>query len=66
MRIRVAVAPETGKPKAVMAVELESSSASDVLVEIKATGLCHTDEFNRSRDDPEGLFTTILGHEGAD
>ncbi|EPX76118.1 S-(hydroxymethyl)glutathione dehydrogenase [Salipiger mucosus DSM 16094] len=49
----------------IMEVELDGPKAGEVLVEIKATGICHTDEFTRSGADPEGLFPTILGHEGA-
>ncbi|MBK4214367.1 S-(hydroxymethyl)glutathione dehydrogenase/class III alcohol dehydrogenase [Paracoccus caeni] len=65
MRTRAAVALEAGKPLEVMEVNLEGPKAGEVLVEIKATGICHTDEFTRSGDDPEGLFPAILGHEGA-
>ena len=65
MRTRAAVALEAGKPLEVMEVELEGPRASEVLVEVKATGLCHTDEFTRSGADPEGIFPSILGHEGA-
>ena len=65
MRTRAAVAMEAGKPLEVMDVELEGPRAGEVLVEIKATGLCHTDEFTRSGGDPEGIFPAILGHEGA-
>lgn len=65
MRTRAAVALEPGKPLEVMEVNLEGPKAGEVLVEIKATGICHTDEFTLSGDDPEGLFPAILGHEGA-
>ncbi|MFO7757091.1 MAG: alcohol dehydrogenase catalytic domain-containing protein, partial [Roseovarius sp.] len=65
MRTRAAVAVEAGKPLEVMEVELDGPRAGEVLVEIKATGLCHTDEFTRSGGDPEGIFPAILGHEGA-
>ena len=65
MRTRAAVALEAGKPLEIMEVNLEGPKAGEVLVEIKATGLCHTDEFTRSGDDPEGIFPAILGHEGA-
>ena len=65
MRTRAAVAVAAGKPLEIMDVELEGPRAGEVLVEIKATGLCHTDEFTRSGDDPEGIFPAILGHEGA-
>ncbi|MDG1168257.1 MAG: alcohol dehydrogenase catalytic domain-containing protein, partial [Sulfitobacter sp.] len=65
MRTRAAVAVEAGKPLEIMEVNLEGPKRGEVLVEIKATGLCHTDEFTRSGDDPEGIFPAILGHEGA-
>ena len=65
MRTRAAVALEAGKPLEVMEVNLEGPKAGEVMVEIKATGICHTDEFTRSGDDPEGIFPAILGHEGA-
>ena len=65
MKTRAAVALEPGKPLEVMTVNLEGPKAGEVLVEIKATGLCHTDEFTRSGADPEGIFPAILGHEGA-
>src|SRR5438477_10364600 len=62
---RAAVALEKGKPLTVTDVELDGPKASGGLVEIKATGICHTDEFTLSGADPEGLFPSILGHEGA-
>ncbi|MEO9517131.1 MAG: alcohol dehydrogenase catalytic domain-containing protein, partial [Paracoccaceae bacterium] len=65
MRTRAAVAVSAGQPLEIMEVELEGPRAGEVLVEIKATGLCHTDEFTRSGADPEGIFPAILGHEGA-
>ncbi|WP_424931032.1 S-(hydroxymethyl)glutathione dehydrogenase/class III alcohol dehydrogenase [Amaricoccus macauensis] len=65
MRTRAAVAFEAGKPLEITEVNLEGPKAGEVLVEIKATGLCHTDEFTRSGADPEGIFPAILGHEGA-
>src|SRR5579862_6821278 len=65
MRTRAAVAYEAGKPLVVEDVNLEGPRAGEVLVELKATGICHTDEFTRSGADPEGLFPAILGHEGA-
>ena len=65
MRTRAAVAVAAGKPLEIMEVNLEGPRRGEVLVEIKATGLCHTDEFTRSGDDPEGIFPAILGHEGA-
>ena len=65
MDVRAAVAVAAGKPLAVETVQLEGPRAGEVLVEIKATGICHTDAFTLSGDDPEGLFPAILGHEGA-
>jgi S-(hydroxymethyl)glutathione dehydrogenase/alcohol dehydrogenase len=65
MKTRAAVAWKAGEPLAIETVELEGPRAGEVLVEIKATGICHTDEFTRSGGDPEGLFPAILGHEGA-
>ncbi len=65
MDVRAAVAHEAGKPLSIETVQLEGPKAGEVLVEIKATGICHTDEFTRSGGDPEGLFPSILGHEGA-
>ncbi|GAB5461306.1 MAG: hypothetical protein HoeaKO_13970 [Hoeflea alexandrii] len=65
MDVRAAVAFEAGKPLEVTTVQLEGPRAGEVLVEIKATGVCHTDEFTRSGADPEGIFPAILGHEGA-
>jgi S-(hydroxymethyl)glutathione dehydrogenase/alcohol dehydrogenase len=65
MRTKAALACQAGKPLAIETVELEGPRAGEVLVEIKATGVCHTDEFTRSGADPEGLFPAILGHEGA-
>ena len=65
MDVKAAVAFEAGKPLEVATVKLDGPKAGEVLVEIKATGICHTDEFTRSGADPEGLFPAILGHEGA-
>src|SRR5579862_9868856 len=65
MDVRAAVAHEAGAPLTIETVDLEGPHAGEVLVEIKATGICHTDEFTRSGGDPEGLFPSILGHEGA-
>lgn len=65
MRTRAAVALEAGKPLEVMEVNLDGPKAGEVMVEVKATGICHTDEFTLSGADPEGLFPAILGHEGA-
>ena len=65
MKVRAAVAHEAGKPLVVETVDLEGPRADEVLVEIKATGICHTDAFTLSGEDPEGIFPSILGHEGA-
>jgi len=65
MKTRAAVAFEKAKPLEIVEVDLEGPKTGEVLVEIKATGVCHTDEFTRSGADPEGLFPAILGHEGA-
>ena len=64
MKTRAAVAWEAGKPLSVEEVDLEGPRAGEVLVRIVATGVCHTDAFTLSGDDPEGLFPAILGHEG--
>src|SRR5437899_3210815 len=65
MDVRAAVATKAGAPLSIGTVELAGPQAGEVLVEIKATGVCHTDEFTRSGADPEGLFPVIFGHEGA-
>src|SRR6056297_541873 len=65
MKTKAAVARKSGAPLSIEEVELEGPQAGEVLVEIKATGVCHTDAFTLSGSDPEGLFPTILGHEGA-
>jgi S-(hydroxymethyl)glutathione dehydrogenase / alcohol dehydrogenase len=65
MKTRAAVAVAAGKPVEVTEVDLEGPRDGEVLVEIKATGICHTDDFTLSGADPEGLFPAILGHEGA-
>ena len=65
MDVKAAVAVAAGKPLEVTSVKLNGPKAGEVLVEIKATGICHTDEFTLSGADPEGLFPAILGHEGA-
>jgi S-(hydroxymethyl)glutathione dehydrogenase/alcohol dehydrogenase len=65
MDVRAAVAVAPGKPLEVTTVQLDGPRAGEVLVEIKATGICHTDEFTLSSADPERLFPAILGHEGA-
>src|SRR5262245_40797113 len=65
MKTRAAVAFEANKPLVIEEVDLEGPRAGEVLVELKATGVCHTDEFTRAGADPEGLFPVIFGHEGA-
>ncbi|MDO9521262.1 MAG: S-(hydroxymethyl)glutathione dehydrogenase/class III alcohol dehydrogenase [Pseudohongiella sp.] len=65
MKTRAAVAFAAGKPLEIIEVDLEGPKAGEVLVELKATGICHTDAFTLSGDDPEGAFPAILGHEGA-
>src|SRR4029079_1719314 len=65
MDVRAAVAHQAGAPLALETVQLDGPKAGEALIEIKATGICHTDEFTLSGADPEGLFPTILGHEGA-
>ena len=65
MKTRAAVAFEADKPLEVCEVDLEGPRAGEVLIEIMATGICHTDEFTKSGADPEGIFPAILGHEGA-
>ena len=65
MDVRAAVAFEAGKPLQIETVQLEGPKEGEVLVEIKATGICHTDKFTLSGEDPEGAFPVILGHEGA-
>ena len=65
MKTRAAVAVAAGKPLEIMEVDLEGPKEGEVLVEVKATGICHTDEFTLSGADPEGIFPAILGHEGA-
>ncbi len=65
MEVRAAVAYKAGAPLTIETVQLQGPRAGEVLVEIKATGICHTDAYTLSGDDPEGLFPAILGHEGA-
>ena len=65
MDVRAALAVEAGKPLEITTVQLDGPQAGEVLVEIMATGICHTDEFTLSGADPEGIFPAILGHEGA-
>src|ERR1700716_1416062 len=65
MKTKAAVAFAARKPLEIVTVDLDGPKAGEVLVEIRASGVCHTDEFTRSGADPEGLFPAILGHEGA-
>jgi S-(hydroxymethyl)glutathione dehydrogenase/alcohol dehydrogenase len=65
LKVKAAIAFAAGKPLEIEMVDLAGPKAGEVLVELKATGICHTDEFTRSGADPEGLFPAILGHEGA-
>jgi S-(hydroxymethyl)glutathione dehydrogenase/alcohol dehydrogenase len=65
MDVKAAVAWKSGEPLSIETVQLEGPKEGEVLVEMKATGVCHTDEFTRSGADPEGIFPAILGHEGA-
>ena len=65
MKTRAAVAVAAGKPLEICEVDLQGPKEGEVLVELKATGVCHTDAFTLSGDDPEGEFPAILGHEGA-
>src|SRR5579884_2449541 len=65
MKVKAAVAYKAGEPLRIEQVELEGPKAGELMVEIKASGVCHTDAFTLSGADPEGLFPAILGHEGA-
>src|SRR3954463_906817 len=65
MKTRAAVARTAGAPLSLEIVDLEGPREGEVLIEIKATGICHTDEYTLSGADPEGIFPAILGHEGA-
>ncbi|KTC85981.1 MULTISPECIES: S-(hydroxymethyl)glutathione dehydrogenase/class III alcohol dehydrogenase [Legionella] len=65
MQVKAAVAHQAGMPLTIEMVDLEGPKQGEVLIEIKATGVCHTDAFTLSGDDPEGIFPAILGHEGA-
>ena len=65
METRAAIATKAGEPLSIETVTLDGPKEGEVLVEIKATGVCHTDAFTLSGDDPEGIFPAILGHEGA-
>ena len=65
MDTKAAIAFKAGEPLSIETIQLDGPGRGEVLLEIKASGVCHTDEFTRSGDDPEGLFPAILGHEGA-
>ena len=65
MKVKAAVAHAADKPLSIEEVDLEGPKAGEVLIELKATGICHTDAYTLSGADPEGLFPAILGHEGA-
>jgi S-(hydroxymethyl)glutathione dehydrogenase/alcohol dehydrogenase len=65
MKTKAAIAYAAGKPLEIVTLDLDGPKAGEVLIQIKASGVCHTDEFTRSGSDPEGLFPVILGHEGA-
>ena len=65
MKTQAAIAYQAGKPLEIVTLDLEGPRTGEVLVELKATGVCHTDEFTRSGADPEGIFPCIFGHEGA-
>ena len=65
MEVRAAVAHEAGKPLSIETVQLEGPRAGEVLIEVRATGICHTDAYTLSGADPEGIFPSVLGHEGA-
>ena len=64
MKARAAIALKAGAPLVIDEVDIQGPKAGEVLVQMKATGVCHTDAFTLSGDDPEGLFPAILGHEG--
>ena len=66
MKTRAAVAWEAGKDLEIEEIDIEGPKAGEVLVQIKATGVCHTDAFTLSGEDPEGLFPAVLGHEGGE
>ncbi len=65
MKTKAAVAWKAGEPLSIETVDLDPPRAGEVLVEVKATGICHTDYYTLSGADPEGIFPSILGHEGA-
>ena len=64
MKSRAAVAWEAGKPLEIEEIEVDGPKAGEVLIRVVATGVCHTDAFTLSGDDPEGIFPAVLGHEG--
>lgn len=65
MKTKAAVAFGAGQPLEIVEVDLEGPREGEVLIEVMATGICHTDAFTLSGEDPEGVFPSILGHEGA-
>ena len=65
MKVKAAIALEKAKPLVIDHIDLEGPKAGEVLIEIKSTGVCHTDAYTLSGKDPEGIFPSILGHEGA-
>ncbi|MCK5941877.1 MAG: alcohol dehydrogenase catalytic domain-containing protein, partial [Planctomycetes bacterium] len=65
MKTRAAIATKAGAPLSIETVDLQDPRAGEVLIEVKATGICHTDAYTLSGADPEGLFPAVLGHEGA-
>ncbi|MCO4864743.1 alcohol dehydrogenase catalytic domain-containing protein, partial [Cupriavidus sp. WGlv3] len=65
MKTKAAIAWKAGAPLTIEDVDLDGPRAGEVLVEVKATGICHTDYYTLSGADPEGIFPAILGHEGA-
>ena len=65
MKTKAAIAWKSGSPLTIETVDLQGPQSGEVLVEIKATGICHTDYYTLSGADPEGIFPAILGHEGA-
>ena len=65
MKTKAAVAVEAGKDLVIEELDLEGPADNEVLIQVKATGVCHTDAYTLSGDDPEGIFPSVLGHEGA-
>ena len=65
MKTKAALADEAAQPLVIEELDLDGPKEGEVLVEVKATGVCHTDAFTLSGDDPEGIFPAVLGHEGA-